>query len=70
MNVNIANQIKSVVVAEGYTMKQLLVLLAEENGWSDSLSSFSRKLHSGTIRYAEVLEIAEALSYEIVWRKR
>ena len=70
MNVNIANQIKSVIVAEGFTMKDLLALLAEDYGWSDSLSIFSRKLHSGTIQYAEVREIAEALGYEIVWRKR
>ena len=70
MNVNITNKIKSVIVAEGFTMKDLLALLAEDYGWSDSLSNFSRKLHSGTIQYAEVLEIAEALGYEIVWRKR
>ena len=70
MNVNIANQIKSVIVAEGFTMKDLLALLAEDYGWSDSLSNFSRKIHSRTIKYAEVLEIAEALCYEIVWRKQ
>ena len=32
MSVSIANQIKSVIVAEGYTMKQVLDMLVRENG--------------------------------------
>ena len=69
MSVNIANQIKSVIVAEGYTMKQVLDMLVDEYGWSESLSNFSRKLRTGKIKYAEVLQIAEVLGYEISWQK-
>ncbi len=69
MSVSIANQIKSVIVAEGYTMKQVLDMLVYEYGWSESLSNFSRKLHTGKIKYAEVLQIAEVLGYEISWQK-
>ena len=69
MSVNIANQVKSVIAAEGYTMKQVLDMLVYEYGWSESLSNFSRKLHTGTLKYAEALEIADVLGYEISWRK-
>ena len=70
MSVSIANQIKSVIVAEGYTMKQVLDMLVYEYGWSESLSNFSRKLHTGTLKYTEALEIADVLGYEIKWQKK
>ncbi|MBQ6467750.1 MAG: LLM class flavin-dependent oxidoreductase [Clostridia bacterium] len=70
MSVSIANQIKSVIVAEGYTMKQVLDMLVDEYGWSESLSNFSRKLHTGTLRYTEALKIADVLGYEIKWQKK
>ena len=70
MIVSIANQIKSVIVAEGYTMKQVLDMLVDEYGWSESLSNFSRKLHTGTLRYTEALKIADVLGYEIKWQKK
>ncbi len=69
MSVNIANQIKSVIVAEDYTMKQVLDMLVDEYGWSESLSNFSRKLHKNTLKYTEALEIADVLGYEIKWQK-
>lgn len=50
-------------------MKQVLDMLVYEYGWSESLSNFSRKLHTGKIKYAEVLQIAEVLGYEISWQK-
>ncbi len=70
MSVSIADQIKSVVVAEGYTMKQVLDMLVDEYGWSESLSNFSRKLHTGTLKYTEAFEIADVLGYEIKWQKK
>ena len=69
MSVSIANQIKSVIVAEGYSMKQVLDMLVDEYGWSESLSNFSRKLHTDKVKYSEVLQIAEVLGYEISWQK-
>ena len=41
-----------------------------EYGWSDSDSNFSAKLSDQTLRYREVLELADVLGYEIVWQKR
>ena len=37
---------------------------------SDSVSNLSAKLQRESIRYKEVMELAEVLGFEIVWRKR
>ena len=45
-------------------------LLSDEYGWSDSVSNFSAKLQRESIRYKEVVELADVLGYDIVWQKR
>ncbi len=45
-------------------------LLSDEYGWSDSVSNLSAKLQRESIRYKEVVELADVLGYDIVWQKR
>ena len=45
-------------------------LLSDEYGWSDSVSNLSAKLQRESIRYKEVVELADVLRYDIVWQKR
>ena len=52
------------------TMQEVVDLLAGEYGWSDSVSNLSAKLQRESIRYKEVLELADVLGYEIVWQKK
>lgn len=66
----IAWEIKSHIMAAGYTQKEAVDACATEFGWSDSDSNFSNKLKEQTLRYKEALELAQVLGYEIVWRKR
>ena len=70
MNHNIRNEIRSVIVREGKTMDEVLMKLAVDYGWSRSVSNFSGKLSRGSLRYREALELADALGYDLVWRKR
>ncbi len=63
-------EIKSYIVREGLTIREVLEKLREKKGWSSSLSNFSDKLRRETIRYREVKELAELLGYEIVWKKK
>jgi len=42
----------------------------DEYGWSDSVSNLSAKLQRESIRYKEVVELADALGYELIWQKR
>lgn len=67
---NVRNEIKAQIIRAGYTMQEVVDLLHDEYGWSDSVSNLSAKLQLESIRYKEILELADALGYEIVWQKR
>ena len=67
---NVRNEIKAQIVRAGMTMQQVVDILSDEHDWSDSVSNLSAKLQRESIRYKEVLELADALGYEIVWQKR
>ena len=67
---NVRNEIKAQIIRTGMTMQEVVDLLADEYGWSDSVSNLSAKLQSDSIRYKEVVELADVLGYDIVWQKR
>ena len=67
---NIRNEIKAQIVRAGMTMQQVVDLLSDEYGWSNSVSNFSNKLARGSLRYEEAVQLAEVLGYELVWQKR
>ncbi len=67
---NIRNEIKAQIIRAGMTMQQVVDLLSDEYGWSDSVSNFSNKLARGSLRYEEAVQLAEVLGYEIVWKKK
>jgi hypothetical protein len=67
---SIRNEIKSQIVRAGFTMQEVVDRLAEEYDWSDSVSNLSAKLQRESIRYKEVMELADVLDCDIVWVKR
>ena len=67
---NVRNELKAQIVRAGMTMQQVVDLLSDEYGWSDSVSNLSAKLQRESIRYKEVLELADGLGYESVWQKK
>lgn len=67
---NVKNEIKSIIVRSGITMQEVVDQLSEEYGWSDSVSNLSAKLQRESIRYKEVLELADMLGYDLIWQKR
>ena len=69
-HINIRNEIKAQIIRAGYTMQELVDQLSADYGWSDSVSNLSAKLHRESIRYKEVVELADALGYDLVWQKR
>ena len=70
MKSNLRNEIKSYIVRSGYTMQEVVDRLAEDYSWSDSVSNLSAKLQRESIRYKEVVELADVLDCDIVWVKR
>ncbi len=67
---NVRNEIKAQIIRTGMTMQQVVDLLSDEYRWSDSVSNLSAKLQRESIRYKEVVELADVLGYDIVWQKR
>lgn len=67
---NVRNEIKAYIIRTGMTMQQVVEELSDQCGWSDSVSNLSAKLQRESIRYKEVLELADVLGYDIVWQKR
>ena len=67
---NVRNEIKAQIVRTGFTMQEVVDLLHDEYGWSDSVSNLSGKLQRESLRYREAVELADVLGYELVWQKR
>ena len=67
---SIRNEIKAQIVRAGFTMQEVIDRLAEEYDWSDSVSNLSAKLQRESIRYKEVVDLADGLDCDIVWVKR
>lgn len=70
MQSNIRNEIKAHIVREGMTTQEVVDLLADEYGWSDSVSNLSAKLQRESLRYREAVQLADVMGYDIVWKKR
>lgn len=70
MKSNIRNEIKAQIIRAGFTMQELVDRLHDDYGWSDSVSNLSAKLQRESIRYREIIELADILGYEIIWQKR
>ena len=51
-------------------MQEVVDLLHDEYGWSDSVSNLSGKLQRESLRYRETVELADVLGYDLVWQKR
>ena len=68
MKSNLRNEIKSYIIRQGMTMQEVVDLLRDEHGWSDSVSNLSNKLQRESLRYVEAVQLADALGYEIVWQ--
>ena len=66
----VRNEIKAQIVRAGYTMQEVVDRLHEEYDWSDSVSNLSVKLQRESIRYKEVVELADVLGYDLIWQKR
>ena len=61
MKSNLRNEIKAYIVRSGCTMQEVVDLLSDEHGWSDSVSNLSNKLQRESLRYTEAVQLADAL---------
>lgn len=60
MKSNLRNEIKAYIVRSGCTMQEVVDLLSDEHGWSNSVSNLSNKLQRESLRYTEAVQLADA----------
>ncbi|NFF77346.1 LLM class flavin-dependent oxidoreductase [Clostridium sporogenes] len=64
---SIKDDIKSYIVKSGWTLTQVQEELNKKNDTNYSVQNLSKKLNNETIKYKELLQIAEIIGYEIKW---
>ena len=62
--------LKQTNYVKSMTMQEVVDLLRDEHGWSDSVSNLSNKLQRESLRYVEAVQLADVLGYEIVWQRK
>lgn len=73
MDIDIKQQIKELLLKENITMTDLVTKINAMKTNEDNLTtvaSLNNKLTRGTIKYSEILEIFDALNYDIILQKR
>lgn len=66
----IRNEIKSILARNGLSMTDVVNGLNQKYGRNDSVQNLSNKMTKGTLRYSEVMEIADVIGHEIHWIKK
>lgn len=66
---NIRNEIKSYIAATGWTLVDIVAEMNKHRIDAEKTTpqNISNKLTRGTIKYAEVKEIADIIGYKIEW---
>ena len=68
---NVRNEIKAQIIRAGMTMQEVVDLLSDEYRMERQRFQPVRKnLQRESIRYKEVLELADVLGCDIVWQQR
>ncbi len=64
---NMRNEIKGYIKMRGYTYEKLAKVMTKEYGESMTSQSLSNKLARGSIKFIDVIKIANVLDYKISW---
>ena len=64
---NIKNEIKANIMRKGYTLTALNKALNKKFNRNNTVQNLTSKINNETIKYKEILEIAEVLDYKIKW---
>lgn len=66
---DLTNELKSILAKKGYTLTALVGKLNEQ-GITTTLQNISNKLKRGSINYLEMVNILNAVGYEIEWKEK
>ena len=63
----VKEDIKSYIVKSGWTISKVQEELNKRNGTDFGMQNLSKKINNETIRYNEILQIADIIGYTIEW---
>ena len=64
------DEIKGYIVSNGFTITDVAAELNKRTGTEFTMQNLSNKIRRESLKYSEVLEIADILGYDIKWEKR
>ena len=64
---NLKNEIKANIMRKGFTLTALNAALNERFKRNNTVQNLASKINNETIRYKEIIEIADVLGYKIKW---
>lgn len=65
-----SRRLKAFFAYNGISLRELCSLLAEKNQKKETAQNLSNKLSRGTIRFSEILEIADVMGYDVEFKKK
>ena len=66
----VKEDIKSYIVKSGWTISKVQDELNKRNGTDFGMQNLSKKINNETIRYNEILQIADIIGYTIEWNQK
>lgn len=66
----IKDDVKSLIAKEAWTMTDIAGILYKTENKRIAASSLSQKLKNETIKYREIIQIADILGYDVEFKKR
>ncbi|NFO60982.1 LLM class flavin-dependent oxidoreductase [Clostridium botulinum] len=64
------DEIKAYIVSSGWSITDLNKELKKLNSTEYTVQNLSSKIRKGSLKYSEVLQIAEIIGYEIEWNRK
>ena len=64
----VKEDIKSYIVKSGWTISKVQEELNKRNGTNFGMQNLSKKINNETLRYNEILQIADIIGYTIEWQ--
>lgn len=66
----VKEDIKAYIVKSGWTISKVQDELNKRNGTNFGMQNLSKKINNETIRYNEILQIADIIGYTIEWNQK
>ncbi len=64
------DEIKAYIVSSGWSITDLNKELNKLNNTEYTVQNLSSKIRKGSLKYSEVLQIADIIGYEIEWNRK